>query len=98
MSEAKAYTPQHSDEEYLARNWFDGDESDVRLQRTKMVKTRKPQRCALGPLVREEDGDHQIPPGSRAWVESGIIDGDWQRNYACCQCMDQHIRDEEEDE
>lgn len=91
------YTPKNTDEEYLARNWFDGDESEVQLQKTKMVKVRKPHRCALSPLIHEGDAEHFIQPGERAWVESGVIDGDWQRNYACCECMDREIQAEKDE-
>jgi hypothetical protein len=91
------YTPKNTDEEYLSHNWFDGDESDVKLQRTKMVKVRKSHRCALSPLIHDDSREHQIQPGERAWVESGVIDGDWQRNYACCECMDAEIQAEKDE-
>ena len=91
------YVPKNTDEEYLDHYWFEGDESEVRMRTVKMVRVRKSHRCALSPLVHEDSREHQIEPGERAWVESGIIDGDWQRSYACIPCMDKEIQAEKDE-
>lgn len=90
MSERK-----HSDQVYLDFQVADDRDVDVRLQKVKLVITRKPQHCLGGAY----SSGHEIPAGTEARFERALVDSDfWGRYYICIACMDKDIEETEGDE
>jgi hypothetical protein len=76
-----------SDTDFLRFDPFEGDrDTDVKMRRVSIVKARRPHVCwlSLGPNAPL----HHITPGSRARVESALVDGEWARYYVCLPCIE----------
>ncbi|WP_322105878.1 hypothetical protein [Paraburkholderia sp. J41] len=83
---------QHSDQDYVQFDPFQGDEADIRLRRVRLVRVRKPHQCHVGPMLYGES--HEIQPGERARYEKALIDHSfWGRYYACLPCLDKWLSD-----
>lgn len=73
---------------------------DLRAYSRKIVRLRKPARCALSDLTGKEDpeGDaHVIPAGERAVREKGLLEGEWASCYWCLPCIDELLEKEKAD-
>ena len=77
----------YDDDTLLANDPYElADEPDVRMRRTKIVRTRKTQTC-VPPL----DEPHDIAPGTRAFFESAFVHSVPAKNYVCEHHMNQYI-------
>jgi len=65
--------------------WGDG-ETDIRLRKVRIVKTRKPATCVPPPILNGHP--HEIPAGTEARYESALVEGIWSKCYTCLDCMD----------
>lgn len=79
-----------SDPSYLEHDpffypWGDG-ETDVRMRRVTLVKTRKESTCVPPPSIGKNV--HGIPKGTEARRESALVEGSWSVCYTCLDCMD----------
>lgn len=90
--EADHAAPVKRDESaYLEYPWFEDRDVDLRCHTVKMATTRKAGTCC------GYDGEvHDIPAGTRVYLEECIMDGEWCRSRLCVPCMDRHLDDEEE--
>ena len=79
---------QGEDIDYLRHDQFDftGDETDIRLRRIRMVTIRKPQTCVPPPSIGKEV--HEIAPGTRARLETALVEGVFGKCYTCTECLD----------
>lgn len=81
------YQQKRDDQHYLHFDVFCGDDSEIRLRRISLVRTRKPHTC-MWPTIGCR---HEIQSGEKVWVESGIIDGAFGRCYVCLECIDKFL-------
>lgn len=81
------------DHVYLSHDFLGPHDGSVKLRRVKMVKARTSHYCdeGSGPY-----GDsHQIRPGDRYRLETGLVDGDYFGKYkTCIGCMDRILVDD----
>lgn len=63
----------------------DGD-IEIAMRQVKIVTTRKPQTCVPPPEI--DRNVHEIPAGTKARLESALVEGVWSRCYTCTTCMD----------
>ena len=73
---------------YLSVNIFEGDESEIALHTSKIVKSRKPHICTF-------NGEpHAIFHGDKCRVDRALIDSDiFATFYSCESCLNQYIED-----
>ena len=75
--------------QYLHTNWFEGSDENVACKSTKLVmKTRKVHACTFGIM---DNNEHNIPIGSEALYEKGILWEKWGSFYICVPCMEKHL-------
>jgi hypothetical protein len=80
---------------WLAQDFWGGDmDSDIRLQRWFISKTRKPHDCP-GNCAGEL---HPIPVGSLVVRETAVVDGKMRTAYTCLPCLDRWAREIEPEE
>jgi len=77
--------PSYMDHDPFHYPWGDGD-TDIRLRKVKLVKTRKAFTCVPPPSIGKNV--HAIPAGTEARRESALIEGSWAACYTCLDCMD----------
>lgn len=78
-----------SDRDLLGIDLFAGDKDDAgaRCCSSRMVTTRKPHICVFS------GEQHDILVGTRARVETAIIDNRWGSFYVCCGCLEGWLRE-----
>lgn len=84
----------YTDAQRLSVDFWGGDRDvDVRQKTVRIVTTRKPQICSA------HDGfkGAEVPAGTRAMVERAIVDGKWCSAYVCVGCVDNWLREIEEE-
>ena len=81
-----SYQPKHPDERYLSLQPFDDRDVEKACMQSKIVKTRKEHTCC-----GLDTDQHQIPRGSKALYEKGLIDGEWGSFYLCLECFDRFL-------
>lgn len=76
------------DIDYLRDDPFDfaHDDTDIRLKKVRMVTTRKPQTCVPPPSIGKNV--HEIPAGTRARLETALVEGVFGKCYTCTGCLD----------
>lgn len=74
--------------DYLRHDPFDypHDETDIQMRKVRMVTIRKPQTCVPPPGI--DKNVHEIPAGTRARLETALVEGSWAKCYTCTVCMD----------
>ena len=74
-------------ETYLLYNPFEGDDVDIKLQSTDIIKVRKAHNCSMS----YGDNYHEIQPGEYAYREKAVVEGEWASSYCCINCMDNFL-------
>ncbi len=72
-------TPRYLDADYLSCDPF-ADDSDRALVKFSLPLTRKPHHCNFCHKRKRK--------GTRMFCERGVIDGEFQSNYACLPCLE----------
>lgn len=62
------------------------DECEIKYQRIRIVKTRKPHTCMGAPDITQSRL-HSMPAGTRARYETAMVDGEWGSYYTCIECI-----------
>ena len=77
-----------TDEELLSIDLQSGDKDDSGIQcyQKQIVTTRKSHTCLF-------ETPHEIPTGTKARRESGILDGKWKHFYVCSKCLEKWIEE-----
>lgn len=76
-------------ERYLSSGFYEGDE-DIQGLTEKVVKCRKPHKCAAC--------QKEILPGEHALFEKGFLDGKPVSCYTCLPCIEEWIMESEGEE
>lgn len=72
----------HPVADYLSCDPYWGDEEEVRLRKTEIVRPRQATHCNMGLRGRElKEAEH--PVGAVMWKESGLIEGSFASNHVC---------------
>lgn len=83
----------YKDSDYLDAVLFEDRDVDIRAQTKRIVTTRVQHRCAFADSLGK---DHLIRAGSRAVLESAVVEGKWGTCYSCLPCIDKwldHLED-----
>lgn len=86
MTKRKGPAPKHTDAQYLAFDPGAGDDfpAEIECRKTALVITRIKHIC-FGTGI---GGQHEIPPGTRVYKETGKCEGQFGTVYICLPCVD----------
>ena len=77
-----------TDAEYLEIDLFEGDEGEMAMRSARLLTTRKPHLCSVW------SSQHENPSGTKARLETALVDGSfWGRYYACLPCLDRWAKE-----
>lgn len=80
----------YTEEDYLAEDWFFGDEAEISCRTMKMVTVRKEHDCYLSQCHGKTP--HKVQKGERAYFEKALIDRDFWGKL-CTNCMDEQLKE-----
>lgn len=87
-----SYRQCHGDEKYLTFDFWGPEDCDKECMTSKLVVTRKEHTChgwSLGSSL------HLIPKGTKAYKESGKVEGQFGSCFVCLECFDKAIKEVE---
>lgn len=79
---------------YIHLDMFGGDESEVKMEKVRMVTVRKDQEC-YGSWFPEAGKHHFVKKGERARLDTALVEGKWCSYYFCVDCLNKLVKEHE---